>query len=194
MVDHITPVIRDKPDHIFFHVGTNCIPSDKDAGDITKSILDLAMSAKSPTCNVSISNIITKKDKHQHKAHKENNHLKGLCTNKKINLIDHIKNIKHQHLNKLKLHLTERCTSILTITFVRETSNIFQWYCVLHSTGGQVTGSSDFTGHKSNSKKLCAEINRLKSVCKTKLNRVIFALLNINSVRKHIWIPCRRYT
>ena len=36
MVDHVKPIIRDKPDHIIFHVGTNDIPSDKDAGDIAK--------------------------------------------------------------------------------------------------------------------------------------------------------------
>ena len=59
------PCIRDKPDHIF-HVGINDIPSDKDAGDITKSIVELAMSAKSLTSDVSISNIITIGDKHQH--------------------------------------------------------------------------------------------------------------------------------
>ena len=74
MVDQ--PIIRDKPDHIIFHVGTNEIPSDKDARDIAKSIADLTMSAKSPTCDVSISNIITTKGKYQHKAQIVNNHLK----------------------------------------------------------------------------------------------------------------------
>ena len=39
MVDHVKPVMRDQPDHIIFHVGTNDIPSDKDAGDIAKSLL-----------------------------------------------------------------------------------------------------------------------------------------------------------
>ena len=126
MVDHIKPVMRDKPDHIIFHVGTNDIPLDKDAGDIAKSIIDLAMSVKSPTCDVSISNIITRKDKHQHKAQEVDNHLKKMCTNKNINLIDNSKNIKHQHLNKSKLHLTKRGTNLLSTTFVREISNIFQ--------------------------------------------------------------------
>ena len=44
--DHIKLVIRDKPDHINFHVGTNDFPSDIDAEDIEKLIVDLAMSAK----------------------------------------------------------------------------------------------------------------------------------------------------
>ena len=112
MVDLVKPIIRDKPIHIIFHFGTNDIPSDEDTGDIAKSIVDLAMSAKSPTCNVSISNIITRKDEHQHKAQIVNNHLKEMCTNKNINLIDNSKSIKHLHLNKSKLHLTKRGTNI----------------------------------------------------------------------------------
>ena len=51
-----------------------------------------------------------------------NNHLKEICTNKNINLIDYSKNIKHQHLNKSKLHLTKRVTNILSTTLVREIS------------------------------------------------------------------------
>ena len=125
-VDHVKPIIRDKPDHIIFHVGTNDIPLDKDAGDVAKSIVDLVMCGKSSTCDVSISNIITRKDKHQHKAKIVNNHLKEMCTNKNINLIDHSKNIKHQHLNKSKLHLTKRGINILSTTHVREITNIFQ--------------------------------------------------------------------
>ena len=66
MVDHIKPVIRDKSDHIIFHVETNDIPLDKDAGDIAKLIVGLDISAKSPSCDVSICNIITRKVKHQH--------------------------------------------------------------------------------------------------------------------------------
>ena len=117
---------RDKPDHIILHVGTNDIPSDKNAEDIVKSFVDLAMSTKSQTCDVTISNIITRKSNHKHKAQEVNNHLKEVCTNKNIYLIDHSKNIKHQDLNKLKLHLTKRGTNILLSTFVREISNICQ--------------------------------------------------------------------
>ena len=84
------------------------------------------MCAKSPTCDISIYDIILRKDKHQHKAQEVNNHLKEMCTNKNINLIDHSKNIKHQHLNKSKLHLTKRGTNILSTIFVREISDIFQ--------------------------------------------------------------------
>ena len=112
-----------------------------------------------------------------------NNPLKEMCTNKNINLIDRSKNIKHQHLNKSKLHLTKRGTNILSTTFVREISNTFQWQCVLCSTDGEVTGSSNLAGCKSNSKKLFSETNHLKPLSKSNLNRLIFVHLNINSVR-----------
>ena len=143
------------------------------------------MSAKSPACDISVNNIITRKDKHEHKAQIVNNHLKEMCTNKNINLIDHSKNIKHQHLNKSKLHLTKRATNMISTTSVREISNIFQWQCVLCSTNGEVTGSSSssFAGCKSNSKKISTETNQLKSLRKSILNRLIFAHLNINSIR-----------
>ena len=109
--------MRDKPNQIIFHVVTDEIPSDKDPRNIAKSIVDLAMSAKSPACDASISNIITRIHKHQHKAQEVNNHLQDMCTNKNINLIDHSKNIKHQHLNKSKLHLTKKGTNILSTTY-----------------------------------------------------------------------------
>ena len=48
LVDHIKAVMRDKPDHIIFHVETNDITLDKDAGAFAESIVDLAVSAKSP--------------------------------------------------------------------------------------------------------------------------------------------------
>ena len=112
---------RDKPDHIVFHVGTNDIPSGKETKDIAKLIVRLVMSAKASTCgDVSISNINTRKDYHQHKAQEVNNHLNEIDTNKNINLNDHSKNIKNQHLNKSKVHLTKSGTNILLTRMVQE--------------------------------------------------------------------------
>ena len=39
MLEHIRSVTRNKLDHIIFHIGTNDIPSDKDAEDIVKQLL-----------------------------------------------------------------------------------------------------------------------------------------------------------
>ena len=126
MEDHIKQVIRDNPDHEIFHIGTNDVPSDKSAEDVAKSIVELALSAKSASCDVSISNILVRKDRHQSKCQEVNDHLKEICVEKNINLIDHSKNIKPQHLNKSRLHLTKKGTSILSKTFIQEIRNIFQ--------------------------------------------------------------------
>ena len=39
MLEHIRSVTHNKLDHIIFHIGTNDIPSDKDAEDIVKQLL-----------------------------------------------------------------------------------------------------------------------------------------------------------
>ena len=39
MLEHIRSVTRNKLDHIVFYIGTNDIPSDKDAEDIVKQLL-----------------------------------------------------------------------------------------------------------------------------------------------------------
>ena len=127
MEDHIKPVLRDKHDHIIFHIGTNDIPSNKNSEDIANSIIELVLSAKSESCyDASISNIVVRKDRHQNKCQEVNDHLKEKCKEKNINLIDHSKSIKPQQLNKSRLHLTKKGTSILSSTFIREIKNIFQ--------------------------------------------------------------------
>ena len=126
MEDHIKSVLRDKPDHNIFHIGTNDIPSNKNSEDIASSIIELVLSAKSESCDASISNIVVRKHRHQNKFQKVNDHLKEKCREKNLNFIDHSKSIKPQHLIKSRLHLTKKGTSILSSTFIREIKNIFQ--------------------------------------------------------------------
>ena len=111
---------KENPDHIVFHIGTNDLPTDKSPDVIANSIVNLAMSAKTTTCDVSISNITFRNDKHRQKARDVNTHLKELCKEKNIYLIDHENIITRQHLNMSRLHLNKRGTSIFTRTFTRE--------------------------------------------------------------------------
>ena len=53
----------------------------------------------------------------------------------------------------------------------------------LRSTVGEVTGSQNLTGYKSNRKALFTETNHLKSHVKSNLNSLIFGHFNINSIR-----------
>ena len=93
--------------------------------DIAETIINLAMSVKTQSCDVSISDTTVRKDKHQNKVQEIDDQLRFLCQGKNVNFIDHSISIKPQHLNKSILHLTRRGTSILWTTFVREISNIF---------------------------------------------------------------------
>ena len=123
--DHVKPVLRENLDEIIFYIGTNDLPSGKGKKDIAEAIVHVAMSVKTQSRGVLISGITVRKDEHQNKVQEINDQLRDLCQANNINFIDHSKSIKPQHLNKSRLHLTRRGTSILSTTFVREISNIF---------------------------------------------------------------------
>ena len=108
-----------------FFTSENDLPSGKGNKDIAETIINLAMFVKTQSRGVTISGITVRKDKHQNKVQEINDQLRDLCQANNINFIDHSKSIKPQHLNKSRLHLTKRGTSILSTTFVREISNIF---------------------------------------------------------------------
>ena len=118
MTNHVKSVLRDNLDHIGNYRKT--------PKTIEKLILDLAISSKLTACDVSISNILIRKDKHQQKAQKLTSYLKEVCKEINIHYIDHKKSIKPQHLNKWRLHLNKRGTSILCSNFIREISNVSQ--------------------------------------------------------------------
>ena len=62
--------------------------------------------------DVSVSNIVIKKDHLKKKAEEVNSYLKELCMKKNIFLIGNTKSIRQRHLNKSQLHL--RGDSIIT--------------------------------------------------------------------------------
>ena len=95
-----------------------------------------------------------------------------------INLIDHSKSIKPQHLSKSRLHLTKKGTSILSSTFIREIKNIFQWQSLLHS---HQNVSTSFNSAEYKSKIANQNINNtnLQNICRKNINKLIFAHLNI---------------
>ena len=126
MKDYLKPSLRQNPDHVVLHVGTNDLDSDKDPELIAKSIVDLASTVKKDTCEVTISNIVVRNDKFKKKAEEVNAHLAVLCVQRNILLIDHAKTIKPQHLNKSKLHLNVKGSKILRNAFTTTISNIFQ--------------------------------------------------------------------
>ena len=103
MEDYMKPSLRNPPDHFILHVGTNDLGSDKSPTEIGESIINLACQLKNEKHDVSVSTIIIRADdkKLNDKGIQVNLHLKELCKEKNIFLIDHAKKIKVQHLKKV---------------------------------------------------------------------------------------------
>ena len=60
MDDCKKPSIRDEPDHFIVHVGTNDLNSEVSSNSIAESIVDLAVSLKTESNDVSVSNIFVR--------------------------------------------------------------------------------------------------------------------------------------
>ena len=89
--------------------------------------MDLALTLKSESHDVSISNIIVRTDSDtlKKKGCEVNAILMELCKEKNIYLIDNSKKIKPQHLNKGKLHLNQKGSRLLSDILLKEISHVF---------------------------------------------------------------------
>ena len=127
------------------HVGTNDLILDGTSQDIATSIVNLACSMKDKNCDVSISNIIQRTDnrKFNEKCQEVNTHLKDMCKDKNIYLIDNTNKIKVQNLNKGKLHLNKRSLNVLSSNFVNELSRILIWQRDKNNTGVEECNSDE---------------------------------------------------
>ena len=107
MVDHVKPTIRDnKPDHALLHTGTNDLRSENTAGQIARSIIELAMSLKDNNNSVIVSGIVPRHDNLNNKAIIVNNRSLLMCKERKIPFIAHSENNdSSKHLTESKLHL-----------------------------------------------------------------------------------------
>ena len=110
-----------------------------------------------------------------------NTHLKGMCKQKNIYLIDNTNKIKEQDLNKGKLHLNKRVSNILSSTFVSELSGILTWQRDKNNT---VFTLEECNSDKTNVDQKITDGNKvLKSLRCNNLKKLVFAHLNINSIR-----------
>ena len=108
------------------NVGTNDLILDRTLQDIATLTVNPACSMKGENCDVSILNIFLRNDnkKFSQKGQEVNTHLKDMCKEKNIYLINNTNKIKLQHLSKGKFHLNKRGSNILSSTFVSELSRI----------------------------------------------------------------------
>ena len=126
MDDYKKLSISNKPDHFIIHLGNNDLNSEVSPKSIAESIVDLAMSLKTESNDVSVSNIILRTDNSllSQKGCEVNSHLKDLCEEKNLYLKDNTKKFRSHHLNKGKLHLNRKGSKLLNDTFIRQLSHI----------------------------------------------------------------------
>ena len=76
MHDHVKPNVRDfNPDHIILYCGTNDLSSERTAGQIARSIIELALTLKSEDNKISISLIVPRNDNLSNKVNEVNSRL-----------------------------------------------------------------------------------------------------------------------
>ena len=127
MKDYIKPSQCENSDHYILHVGTNYLCLDRSPELIAKSIIDLALTLKRESHDVSVSSIIVRNDSDtlNKKGCKVNAVLMELCKEKNIYSIYSSKKIKPQHLNKGKLHLNQKGSRLLSDIFLKLISHVF---------------------------------------------------------------------
>ena len=126
MQDHVKSTLQENPDQIIVYVGTNNLASNKLPEQITQSIIGVATSLKSDTCDVLVSSMTVRNDQHRKKVAEVNVVLKELYKQKNLYFINHDKKTTVKHLNGSELHQKKKGTSILSNTFVESISNALQ--------------------------------------------------------------------
>ena len=76
--EYVKPSLRDKPSHLILHVGINDLNTSKTAESIATSIVEQAITIKDDHHDVSLSNIVIRRDNLKKKAEEVNSYLKDL--------------------------------------------------------------------------------------------------------------------
>ena len=139
------------------------------------------MTLKSESHDVSVSKIIVRNDSDtlNKKGCEVNAVLMELCKEKNIHLIDNSKKIKLRHLNKGKLHLNQKGSRLLSDIFLKEISHVFNSQFRTENSGSEECISNLIL----KGKKIINCKSTLKTIRDDNLNKLIFAHLNINSIR-----------
>ena len=94
-------------------MGTNVLRHPKEAKEIAKEIIDLAINTKNEKNEIMISGIVPRRDNLNDKAKEVNIHLQNLCINYNFHFIDNGNVNKDTDLNMSGLHLNYKGTYVL---------------------------------------------------------------------------------
>ena len=117
ILEKLDDIIKEHPDDLIVHVGTNDLTNNVNLLTNVKKIFN-KVSKESPSTSIAFSSIINRKDKTniQKTLTDTNARLKNVCMQKGISFIDS-SGIKEFHLGKRKLHLTKKETLPLQKTY-----------------------------------------------------------------------------
>ena len=103
ILEKLDDIIKEKPDDLVVHVGTNNITNDVNLLTNVKNIIS-KVSEEPPSTSIAFSSIINRKDKTniQKTLTHANDHLKNISMQKGVSFIDN-SGIKEFHLGKRKL-------------------------------------------------------------------------------------------
>ena len=126
MFDYIKPTIRQHPEHIILHVGTNDLKN-SDPREVAERIVDLGnvIETESPNTTVTISSLLTRSDDPSlaTKTKEVNKILKTFANQNEWDVISH-SNITTDHLNSSGLHLNFFGTKVFASNFIGYVRNI----------------------------------------------------------------------
>ena len=123
MKHYVNPMQEKQPPQIIIHVGTNVLPGNKNADEITNEIVKFANSIKTSENNVVVSSIVSRKDRFNNKAKEVNENLKDKCEEHNLQLIQHDNINPFRHTNVKGLHLNNYGDKQLTRNFTNFTEN-----------------------------------------------------------------------
>ena len=124
IIQNVDDLLKNTPDDIVIHVGTNGITNGVNLLNSVKKIVK-QVSNISPRTTVAFSSIIVGKDKkHIEKPLTDTNtRLKNYCRQKGISFIEN-SNIKESHLGKKKLHLNKTGKSFFAKNLINYIKNL----------------------------------------------------------------------
>ena len=94
MLDYMKPSLKNIPDVILLHVGTNNLQTDNTPEDISNDIINLATTSKNSENDIIISGIVGRNDALNSKATEVNNFLKPKCDVNNFTFCDNSKHLK----------------------------------------------------------------------------------------------------
>jgi len=126
MFDYIQPTIRQHPEHIILHVGTNDLKN-SNPRKVAERIVDLGnlVETESPNTKVTISSLLTRSDDPSlaSKIKEVNKILKTFANQNEWDVISH-SNLTTEHLNSSGLHLNFSGTKVFASNFIGYVRNI----------------------------------------------------------------------